>query len=136
MGCGSVIILDTCALIFDALTPQKLTLSAKKAITTAEKQQQLYCSDISLWETAMLVQKKRLTVDVEIQEFLHLIINARGVKVLPINVEIAAIATTYAGYNHYDPADRIIAATTLYHQAALVTSDKELSSIKDLPVIW
>ena len=37
-----MIVLDTCALIFDALFPEKLTLPAKKTIQTAEKKHQLF----------------------------------------------------------------------------------------------
>lgn len=45
-----MIILDTCVLVFDALTPKKMSTAAKKAIADAEKKNQLSCCDISLWE--------------------------------------------------------------------------------------
>ena len=49
------LVLDTCALIFDALQPEKLPTRAARAIKQAEDAGQLACSDISLWEIAMLV---------------------------------------------------------------------------------
>src|SRR3989304_1293711 len=47
-------------------------------------------SDISLWEIAMLVAKKRLDPGAELTQFLHDMIQARALRVLPITPEIAA----------------------------------------------
>lgn len=131
-----MIILDTCALIFDALAPKKLTAAAKKAINQAEKSGQLYCCEISLWEVAMLVEKKRLDPGTDIQNFLTLALQARNIGTLGINTEIAVIAASYSGYKHFDPVDRLIAATTMSHNAKLVTCDKHLQDVEALTVIW
>jgi PIN domain nuclease of toxin-antitoxin system len=131
-----VILLDTCVLIFDALTPEKLTEKVKKTILNAEKKDQLFCCDISLWEIAMLIQKNRLDPGTDIQTFLRLVLQARNIQILPINLEIAALSTTYPGYNHFDPADRLIASTAMHYHAKLVTSDKKLQKINDLIVVW
>src|SRR6185437_3777191 len=131
-----MIILDTCILIFDALTPEKLTSVAKKAITSAEKKEQLFCCDISLWEIAMLVERKRFNPGVDIQTFLKLLLQARSFQVLPITLEVAVLSTTHSICNHFDPADRLIAATALHHSAQLITCDKQLRSIPELSIIW
>lgn len=131
-----MILLDTCALIFDALFPEKLSAAAKKAINTADKNNQLFCCDISLWEIAMLVQKGRLDPRYEVSSFLKDMLNARDTQVLAISIEIATISTSYANWNHFDPADRLIAATAICHNAGLITCDKKLSDIPDLSVIW
>lgn len=131
-----MVILDTCALIFDALAPQKLSLNATKAIQQNEKNTNLYCSDISLWEIAMLVQKKRLDPGVDINTFLQLLLKARKIQVLAIAPEIAALSVTLPILNYHDPADRIIVATTLHYRAQLVTCDKNLLQVNDLPTIW
>lgn len=131
-----MIILDTCALIFDALSPQKISTAAKKAITNADKKNQLFCCDISLWEIAMLIQKKRLDPGTDTQTFLNLMLQARSIQVLSIAIEIAAIATQQTIYQHGDPTDRIIAATTIHHQAKLVTCNKQLQRVPELSIIW
>src|SRR3990167_3406103 len=102
-----MIVLDTCALIFDALTPAKLTKTATKAINQAEKKAQLFCADISLWEIAMLIQKGRLDPGTDTQTFLQTMLQARQIGVLPITLEIATLSTSDAKFNHFDPADRI-----------------------------
>lgn len=122
-------------MIFDALSPDKLSATAKKSIINAEKKSQLFCSDISLWEIAMLITKKRLTPGTDIETFMRLLLNARGIQVLGINMEIAILSATME-LDHFDPADRIIAATAIQHNASLVTCDKKLSRINALSIIW
>ena len=61
----SPIVLDTCALIFDALSPERLSKGATKAIEAAERHDLLFCSDMSLWEITILMQKGRLSVDTD-----------------------------------------------------------------------
>jgi PIN domain nuclease of toxin-antitoxin system len=130
-----VVVLDTNALIFDALQPKRLTPRALRAIETASARGDIACSDISLWEIAMLVAKDRLDPGAELTQFLHDMIHARGLRVLPITPEIAALAQS-AQFSHGDPADRIISATALYHQAKLVSADARLRKLKTLEVVW
>jgi PIN domain nuclease of toxin-antitoxin system len=130
-----VIILDTCALIFDALAPSKLTSKATKAIIAAEEKQELFCSDITLWEIGMLIQKKRLDPGVNTETFLKLALDSRQIQVLPIEIGIAALATSLFT-THFDSADRIIAATTLHHQGVLITCDKKIQEIPKLSTLW
>ncbi len=52
-----MIIMDTCAVLWDALEPQKLTKKALEAIDNAEQQSALLVADISIWEIAMLIKK-------------------------------------------------------------------------------
>jgi PIN domain nuclease of toxin-antitoxin system len=50
--------------------------------------------------------------------------------VLPITVEIAARSVTLSLYG--DPADRLIAATAIEHDAPLVTTDERLLACADV----
>lgn len=131
-----MIVLDTCALIFDALTPARLTQRAKKMIDEAEQENILFCCDISLWEIAMYAQKKRLELSTDIKNFLQLMLNARRIQVLPINVEIATLSCKTDFFSHGDPADRLIAATVIHYHAKLITSDSKLKNISSLEIIW
>lgn len=131
-----MIILDTCALVFDALSPDRLGEVAKKSIISADKSGSLACCDISLWEIGMLIQKKRIQPGISTVEFLDLLLQARGLNVLSITTEIAALSTENLQLKHADPADRIIAATTLYHRAKLITCDKKLQEFPGLVTIW
>ena len=131
-----MIILDTCALIYDALYPQKLGKKTHKNIATADQTGNLACCDISLWEIGMLIEKQRIKITSSTKIFLDLILQTRNFQVLSINSDIAEISTNRDLFNHFDPADRIIAATTLHYHGKLVTCDDKLSNIPGLTVIW
>ena len=59
-----------------------------------------------------------------------------GVEVLPLTPEIALAAGGPALDLHGDPADRMIAATTLAHRARLVTKDERLRAVQALDTVW
>jgi PIN domain nuclease of toxin-antitoxin system len=128
-------VLDTHALIYDALTPARLSARTRKAIALAFTDRELACSDISLWEIAMLIARKRLDPVIDARQFLEDMIAARHVRVLPITAEIAVLAQSDA-FSHGDPADRLIAATARLHRAPLITSDARLRRLKEVTTIW
>ena len=130
-----MIVLDTHALIYDALTPARLSARARKAIALAYEKRELACSDISLWEIAMLVAHKRLDPAMDARQFLEDMIAARHVRVLPITAEIAVLSQSDL-FSHGDPADRLIAATAQLHQAPLITSDAKLRKLREIATIW
>ena len=130
-----MIICDTHALVYDALSPDLLGAKAAKAMEKAAAAGDLACADISLWEIAMLIEKGRLKVDCPVEEFLTLMISARRLNVLPVTPDIAALSASNIVPDG-DPADRLIAATAISLGAPLVTRDKRLQGLKGLPTIW
>jgi PIN domain nuclease of toxin-antitoxin system len=130
-----VILLDTLAIVFDPVAPERLTRRAAAAIARAASQGLLACSDISLWEIAMLAARGRLELGVDPAVFMDKAIQARSLSVLPIVPQIAVLAQP-GMFAHGDPADRIIAATALHHRARLVTADERLHGLKGLTVVW
>ncbi len=130
-----MIVLDTHALVYDALAPLRLSARARKAIDHAFATRELACCDISLWEVAMLVARDRLDPGMDARQFLDDLIVARRLQVLPITPEIAVLSQADA-FSHGDPADRLIAATALYHRAQLVTSDSRLRKLTQIATVW
>jgi PIN domain nuclease of toxin-antitoxin system len=130
-----VILLDTCTLIFDALTPERLSPAAREALDRGEADGSLACADISLWEIAMLVGKGRLDPGTDSATFSRLALEARGVRVLPITPEIA-LESVHMGLAQGDPADRLIAATAMAHGATLLTADQRLREYNGLKTHW
>lgn len=131
-----MLLLDTCALIYDALSPERLSKRAEAAIEKGHHEGDLACSSISLWEIAMLIYKRRLDPGTDATSFLKLLLAARRLEVLPITPEIAVASADAALFVHGDPADRIIAATALVHKTRLVTCDGHLGQVKGLLVLW
>ena len=130
-----MIVLDTQVIVFDALDPTRLSARARNAVNQAAENRELACSDISLWEIAMLIAKGRLEPGMDANRFLEDLIAARRINVLPITPEIAVLSQA-DGFSHGDPADRLIAATAMFHRARLVTSDAKLRKLRSLAALW
>lgn len=131
-----MILMDTCALIFDALSPDRLSNRALQAIDEGEKNNELTCSDISLWEIAMLVEKHRLDPGTDILSFLRLVLAARMIRLLTIIPEIAKISADDSLFPHHDPVDRIIVASAIHYRGKLVTCDTRLRAVEGLEIVW
>lgn len=134
-GHPSMILVDTHALIFDALAPHRLTAKAKRAANRAREAGEIFCSDISLWEIAMLASRKRIQIAGEAIECIHDIVQASRLTVVPISPEIAVMAQS-GKFSHGDPADRLIASTALIHGWDPVTADEHLYTVPLLKTIW
>ncbi len=121
-----MVVLDTNAIVFDALQPARLSRNARSLIKQAHAQDDLACCDISLWEIAKLVSMGRLDTGVPALEFIKLAIAARSIRILGINPEIADLSVSFDDSLGGDPADRLVAATAVFHRATLITADGDL----------
>lgn len=130
-----MIICDTHVLVFDALAPARLSAKARRRLKDGESAGQLACADISLWEIAMLMAKRRLEIDEEPEPFIQAVLDARGYRVLPITSQIAALSQS-ADLTQKDPADRLIAATALAAGAELLSADRAMKGIPGLKLVW
>jgi PIN domain nuclease of toxin-antitoxin system len=130
-----VIICDTHVLVFDALAPARLSAKARRRLKDAESAGQLACADISLWEIAKLIAKRRLEVEEEPESFIQTVLDARGYRVISINPKIAALSQS-TDFSQKDPADRLIAATALAIGAELLSADQAMRAIPGLKVAW
>lgn len=131
-----MILLDTCAIIWDALEPDQLSDSAREAIETGYQNQTLIIADISQWEIAMLIRKGRVSVGTSAARFLNLILRARNIRVQSITPEIADLSVNFGNGLNNDPADRLIVASTIINKARLVTADKDLLKSSLVETIW
>lgn len=131
-----MILMDTCAIIWDALQPTKLTPKALEAINKADQQHALVICDISIWEISMLIKKRRIEVETPAANFINLFLQSRNISVQSISPEIAELSVSFGSEINNDPADRIIAATTIIHNAHLVTADQNLRDSQMLDTVW
>jgi PIN domain nuclease of toxin-antitoxin system len=80
--------------------------------------------DISLWETATLLEKGRIDFNIPFDEWLEAACHPRTVRIAPISAaaaaEVAALPKTF----HRDPADRLIVATCRVLKLPLLTKDR------------
>jgi PIN domain nuclease of toxin-antitoxin system len=131
-----MIVLDTHVIIWDALAPARLSDRAREAIAQANQSEGMIICDISLWEIAMLLQKGRVRVAVDTLTFINLLLQANKTIVSAITPQVAALAVQLPPEINQDPADRLIVATTLAHQATLITADYNLQAVALIPTVW
>ncbi len=84
----------------------------------------------------MLISKGRLQINTDAATLLNLYLASRHIQVQKITPEIAELSTRLAANINADPADRIIAATTMLCQATLITADTNLRNAPQLTTLW
>ena len=129
-----MIFLDTCAIIWDALDASKLSPDARNTIELNERS--LIICDISIWEIAMLIKRKRLVLDDTAAGFINLLLQSRNYFIQELTPEIAELAVNFGSEINNDPADRLIAATSILGNAPIVTADENLRGATMVETIW
>jgi PIN domain nuclease of toxin-antitoxin system len=86
-------------------------------------------SDIVLWELAKLIDLGRLELDLDSPEFRSCL---RKLTVIPISIEIARRSCELDFSS--DPADEIIAATSLVEGIPLLTRDQRIRRSRMVPL--
>ena len=86
-------------------------------------------SAIVLWELAKLAQLKRISVDINSAELSQ---SLSSVHVWPLDLLVCrqTMSLDFRG----DPADEIIAATSLVHNVPLLTRDRKMLASRAVPL--
>jgi PIN domain nuclease of toxin-antitoxin system len=126
MGCPQVILLDTHVAVWSVSDIPSLGRRARRMIRETLASNQVAVSAVSFWEIALLITKRRLRLLDSAREVRNLVL-AKGTLELPLTGEIAILAGELEDL-HGDPADRLIAATAIAHDAILLTADERLLS--------
>ena len=83
-------------------------------------------SAITPWEIGVLVAKGRIDLHQDTMGWVRTALALPGVKLAPLEPEIAVESTRLPWEMHADPADRIMVATARHLGAMLVTADGAL----------
>jgi PIN domain nuclease of toxin-antitoxin system len=131
-----MIVLDTHTWIWFISKPEFLSKRAKKAVSAAVKEKRVLISSISAWEVALLVVKKRLTLSLDVTDWIAKSEGLPFIQFIEISNSIAVKSVNLPQPLHPDPADRIIIATALSAGVPLVTKDKKLLDYPHVKTIW
>ena len=129
-----MIVLDTHALLWWALDPDQLSPAARSAVEQME-QQGGFASSISIWELGVKVKRGKLELPMRVEEFARRIERGGVVELLPVDTNIW-LRSLSLPWDHADPADRVIVATALMRDVALVTKDMTIRRFGDVRSIW
>lgn len=119
-----MILLDTHALIWFITADPTLGKQSELLARQALNDNRLVVSAISFWEIAMLTAKRRLEATLSPTDQRREAL-AAGIEEIPLTGEIAILACGLEDL-HGDPIDRFIVATSIAHDATLITADRRL----------
>jgi PIN domain nuclease of toxin-antitoxin system len=130
------ILLDTHAWLWWVTNDRRLSRPARAAINTAQRDDDVWLSLISVWEIARKVEKRQLTFDRPLSDWLDAATTMAGLQLAeltrPILVDSCALPPPFVG----DPADQIIVATARHHGAVIVTKDRKIRQYAHARAVW
>ena len=139
-----MILLDTHALLWwasgdlQSLSPRALAAIVEELERSAQPGQPpgLLVSAISCWEVAMLVQRGRLALSLEVERWLALVAAIPAVRLLPLEPAVAVAATRLPEPFHADPADRFLVAQARELAVPLLSADSKIRAYPHLHCLW
>ena len=120
------LLIDTHVLLWLVEGYGSLGSESRAAIDASARQSCLYISAITPWEIGLLVSKGRLQLGADVMQWIREALAKPGMRMAPLEPEIAVASTRLPFDIHPDPADRILVATARHLGATLVTADQAL----------
>jgi PIN domain nuclease of toxin-antitoxin system len=134
MAGSMTVVLDTCALIWWSLDPDKLSQRAKEAFQQMEQEKNGLVPSTAIWEIAIKNKNHKLDLGVSIDDYIATLKKSNVIRIVPIDEDIW-LESVKLEWEHRDPADRVVVAVAKRSQAAIITADRKIASFYSL-VIW
>lgn len=131
-----MIVLDTHTLAWWVANDPTLSKRAKTAIERELAGGEIIVSAISAWEIAMLVEREKLVLSMDVGSWLSTVLAIEAGRFIPVDPEIAVKPVELPGEFHKDSADRMIVATARKLAVPLVTKDEKIRAYAHVKTIW
>ncbi|HEX9969601.1 MAG TPA: PIN domain-containing protein [Acidimicrobiales bacterium] len=129
------VVADTHALIWYLADSPELSPRATRALTEAEDTDGILVSTASLIDLWYVVHRTTATLtDVHVNAVTAVLRGDTNVHLVAIDAEVLEHFGATAQLR--DPWDRLIVATALAHDVALVTRDRAISAVGGVAVVW
>ncbi len=119
------LLLDTCTLLWATMTPGALSEKARGLI--ADPQNEILVSAISAWEIATKVRLGKLSGAEQLEAEYLAVMERAGYRQVGMDTGMALRAGRLVA-EHRDPFDRMLAATALSGDIAIVSPDAQLDA--------
>ena len=126
------LLLDTHIWLWSLLEPSRL--GRRTAAALDDPANELWLSPISVWETLMLAERRRVVLQPDAERWIRATLERLPFREAPLNVEVA-LASRALRIPSDDPADRFLAATARVFELTLVTADLRLRQIPHVTVL-
>lgn len=117
------LLLDTHVWLWTLLDEKKLGAKARRLLENASTE--VWLSPISIWETALLVERGRVRIEGAFDGWLDRAMTALPTQEAPLTHQVALMSRRVR-VEHDDPADRFLAATAEVFGLTLLTADERL----------
>jgi len=129
-------VLDTHVWIWWHMHPQKLSGKVRALLSAPERYEELLLCAISPWEFSKLLEKGRLGISCNPEEWIAEALDMPKLRVVPLTPTIAYRSTALPEPFNGDPADQIIVATAREENATVITKDKLIQKYKHTRTFW
>lgn len=126
------LLLDTHIWLWALIEPHRLSPAVTTALGDAAARRWL--SPLSVWEAALLIERKRVEVDRPPDRWLRDALDRAPLIEAPLTHEVA-LASRRLKTRHRDPVDRFLLATALVFDLTLVTQDATLLAQRDVATL-
>ena len=129
-------LLDTHTWIWWHISPDNLSTKVKNILIKTDNYDELLLSSISIWEFSKLLEKGKLIISCDPEEWIAQALDMVKFRLVNITPSIAYKSTILPGKFHGDPADQIIAATAREENTILITKDKKIQNYQYVKTLW
>ncbi len=118
------------------MNPKKLSRRVKELIGNAEKYDEMLLSAFSPWEFSKLLEKKRLGISCNPEEWINTALDMPKLRLVPLSPVLSYRSTVLPPPFYNDPADQIIVATAREQNATILTKDERILAYENVRSIW
>jgi PIN domain nuclease of toxin-antitoxin system len=118
-------LLDTCAALW--IVSDTISRAAEDALTKSRSAGfPLYVSPITAWEVGLLARKGRFRSSYSPQRWFEELMSTPETRLAELSAKVLMESSFLPGNLHFDPADRILAATAREYGFTIMTRDQAL----------
>jgi len=129
-------LLDTHTWIWWYMHPQKLSRKVTNLIGDTNSYDELLLSAISPWEFCKLIEKGRIAISCNPEEWLNAAFDLPKLRLINLSPALAYRSTVLPPPFHDDPADQIIVATARQEDAVILTKDRNILEYEHVNSLW
>lgn len=127
---------DTHTWIWWNMHPQNLSRKVLRCIQEEDSYDELLLSAISLWEFSKLLEKGRIGISCNPEEWISAALKIPKLRFVQLTPSIAYRSTVLPQPFHEDPADQIIVATAREENASILSKDERILNYPFVQSLW
>ena len=129
-------LLDTHVWVWWNMQPKKLSRKARALIEDTDRYDEMLLSAISPWEFCKLLEKKRIAISCDPEEWLSQGLEMPKLRLVPLTPTLAYRSTVLPQPFHGDPADQIVVATAREENATIISKDDLIRDYQHVRTLW